>query len=463
MKTIYLECHMGAAGDMLMSALYELCPQKELFLQTINEALAPFSVSITAEPAVKCGICGTHMRVAVLGSEETALEADSDSPSPPSHQHSHTRSEHAHTEHETITGGEHVYGMHAHSHAAHTHDPHSHTHEHEHEHPHTDYASILVKISSLPLADEVKQDACAIYRLIGEAEARVHGTTLEQIHFHEVGTLDALADVVGCSLLIHMLAPEQILASPVHVGNGFIRCAHGVLPVPAPATAELLRGIPYYMGSVTSELCTPTGAALLKHYVTRFLPMPAMTTAAIGYGMGTKDFEIANCVRAFWGESASLLSTEDEDSFPCDDTVLAISCNLDDMTGEAIGLAVELLAEAGALDVWTAPIQMKKNRPGVLLTCLCTPNDREKFTGLFFLHTTTRGVRFQTFERAKLDSSFQTLESSYGKIRIKRSVGYGIEKTKPEFKDLKAAVRKNGCSLDDVTQSLQHAKPIRKQ
>lgn len=458
MKTIYLECHMGAAGDMLMSALYELCPQKELFLQTMNEALAPFSVSITAEPTVKCGICGTHMHVAVLGSEETALEAESDSPFPPSHQHSHTRSEHAHTEHETITGSEHVHGMHAH-----THDPHSHTHEHEHEHPHTDYASILVKISSLPLADEVKQDACAIYRLIGEAEARVHGTTLEQIHFHEVGTLDALADVVGCALLIHMLAPEQILASPVHVGNGFIRCAHGVLPVPAPATAELLRGIPYYMGSVTSELCTPTGAALLKHYVTRFLPMPAMTTAAIGYGMGTKDFEIANCVRAFWGESASLLSTEDEDSFPCDDTVLAISCNLDDMTGEAIGLAVELLAEAGALDVWTAPIQMKKNRPGVLLTCLCTPNDREKFTGLFFLHTTTRGVRFQTFERAKLDSSFQTLESSYGEIRIKRSVGYGIEKTKPEFEDLKAAVRKNGCSLDDVTQSLQHAKPIRKQ
>ena len=171
MKTIYLECHMGAAGDMLMSALYELCPQKELFLQTINEALAPFSVSITAEPAVKCGIYGTHMHVAVLGSEQTALEADSDSPSPLSHQHSHTRSEHAHTEHETLTGGEHVHAMHAHSHAVHTHDPHSHEHEHEHEHPHTDYASILVKISSLPLADEVKQDACAIYRLIGEADS----------------------------------------------------------------------------------------------------------------------------------------------------------------------------------------------------------------------------------------------------------------------------------------------------
>lgn len=412
MKTIYLECNMGAAGDMLMSALYEICPQKDWFLYKMNEAMAPFGVTLSAEPAVKCGIQGTHMQVLVSGEEETV-----------------------------------------------------HTPEHEssdaHSHFHADYASVLERIDALPLADEVKEDARAIYHLLGEAEAKVHGVTLEQIHFHEVGTLDALADVVGCALLIHLIAPEQILASPVHVGNGFVQCAHGVLPVPTPATAELLTGIPYYTGSITNELCTPTGAAILKYYVTRFFPMPAITTSEIGYGMGKKDFEIANCVRAFLGDTVSYLTSSDEEDFSYDDTILSISCNIDDMTGEAIGLATEILMAAGALDVYTIPIQMKKNRPGVLLTCLCEPEDREKFTGLFFLHTSTRGVRYQTFERAKLDSTFETRSTSYGDIRIKRSTGYGIEKEKPEFEDLKSVVLKNGCSLADVTQSLHGARTIK--
>ncbi len=446
MKTIYLECNMGAAGDMLMGAFYELCPDKELFLQTINEALAPLDITVFADPVTRCGVLGTHMRVVAAGEEEGG----------------HTEHAHSHDDGHTHD--------HAHEHPhEHTHDD-DHTHDgghmhgdgRTHDHFHADYASILAKIYTLPLPDEIKEDACSIYRLIGEAEAKVHGTTLEQIHFHEVGTLDALADVVGCALLVHMIAPEQILASPVHVGNGFVRCAHGVLPVPAPATAELLCGIPYYTGSVTSELCTPTGAAILRYYVTRFFPMPTMTTTAIGYGMGTKEFEIANCVRAFLGDTISYLPVEDEETCSCDDVVLSISCNLDDMTGESVGLATEILTASGALDVWTTPIQMKKNRPGILLTCLCLPEEREKFTGLIFLHTTTRGVRYQTFERAKLESTFETRETPYGDVRLKRSVGYGIEKVKPEFEDLKEIVQKNGCSLADVTQSLYHSKPARK-
>lgn len=423
MKTIYLECNMGAAGDMLMGALYEICLEKELFLQQMNEAFSPFGISLSAEPMTKCGVLGTHMQVLISGEEESTVL---------SHIH--------HDEHtpEAV-----------------------HEHQHSLDHSHTDYASILVKISSLPFTDEIKEDACAIYRLLGEAEAKVHGTSLEQIHFHEVGTLDALADIVGCALLIHLIAPEQILASPLHVGNGFVQCAHGVLPVPAPATAELLTGIPYYTGSVTSELCTPTGAAILKYYVTRFFSMPTITTSAIGYGMGKKDFEIANCVRAFLGETTSYLTPEEEDTFSCDDTVLSISCGIDDMTGEALGLATEILMAAGALDVYTIPIQMKKNRPGVLLTCLCQPEDREKMTGLFFLHTSTRGVRYQIYERSKLESTFETRSTSYGDIRIKRSDGYGIEKIKPEFEDLKSIVLKNGCSLADVMESLQNSKTPR--
>lgn len=439
MKTIYLECNMGAAGDMLMSALYEICGQKDWFLYKMNEIFAPYGVTLTASPATKCGIRGTQIHVSIHGREED---------SSPAHMHSEQIS-HAHVHHhepESASRQEQNPEFHREQ---------EHTHTYEHSHHHADYASILAQIQSLPLADEVKTDAASIYQLLGNAEAHVHGTALEQIHFHEVGTLDAIADVVGCALLIHLIAPEQILASPIHVGNGFVRCAHGILPVPAPATAELLKGIPYYSGSVTGELCTPTGAAILKYYVTRFFPMPTLTTTSIGYGMGKKDFEIANCIRAFLGNTDSYLD-DAEDDFSYDDIILSISCNIDDMTGEALGLATEILMTAGALDVYTIPIQMKKNRPGILLTCICELEDREKFTGLFFLHTSTRGVRYQTFERAKLDSTFETRSTSYGDIRIKRSSGYGIHKEKPEFEDLKSVVFKNGCSmsLDEVAKSL---------
>ena len=444
MKTIYLECNMGASGDMLMSALYEICEQKEWFLYKMNEVFSPFGISLEAKPAVKCGVRGTHIQVLVHGEEETG------SPD--------VLQEHIHD------------GEHSHIHTDNIHDLsqeeepiHEHTHEDgEDHHVHTDYFSILAQIDSLPLAEDIREDATAIYRLLGEAESKVHGTTIDQIHFHEVGTLDALADVVGCSLLIHLIAPEQILASPVHVGNGFIRCAHGVLPVPAPATAELLQGVPFYTGSITAELCTPTGAAILKYYVSQFFAMPTLSTTAIGYGMGNKDFEIANCVRAFLGETPTDYREEDDDSFSSDDTIISLSCNIDDMTGEALGLATEILMAAGALDVYTIPIQMKKNRPGILLTCLCRPEDREKFTGLFFLHTSTRGIRFQTYERSKLESTFETRSTRYGDIRIKKSTGYGIKKEKAEFEDLKSVVLKNGCSLEDVTNSLHLYEPRKK-
>ena len=195
------------------------------------------------------------------------------------------------------------------------------------------------------------------------------------------------------------------------------------------------------------ELLTPTGAAILRHYVEGFEEMPIMTLEHIGYGMGQKDFETANCVRTFLG---------DVQANGYDDKILSISCNLDDMTGEDISFAAETLLNAGALDVYTIPIQMKKNRPGILLTCLCEMEEREKFTGLFFLHTSTRGVRYQVFERAKLESTFETRKTSYGNIRIKKSSGYGIQKEKAEFEDLKSVVLKNHCalSLNEVEKSL---------
>ena len=419
MKTLYLDCSMGAAGDMLMAALYEIVPNQAEFLQTMQSLGLP-GIEISAAPAVKCGITGTHMHVLVHGEEELdALHAQL-------HDHEHMH-EHEH-EHE-----------HAHDHK------HDHTHEHDEHghHHHTSLHEIEHLISHLALPKAVRDDAQAVYRLIADAESRVHGAPVDQIHFHEVGTLDALADVVGVCLLMHMLAPERVLASNVHVGCGQVRCAHGLLPVPAPATALLLEGIPVYGGSIQGELCTPTGAALLRHFVSGFGAMPAMRIEKIGYGMGTKDFPAANCVRAMLGQT----NAPEED-------ILELSCNLDDMTPEAVGFAMEQLFAAGALDVYTSAIGMKKNRPGILLTCLCKPENRDALVRELFHHTTTLGIREASFRRYTLERTSRTVSSPAGEVRIKAASGYGVRRSKPEFEDLAKIARESGKSLEEVRSAL---------
>ncbi len=413
MKTLYLECNMGIAGDMLMSALYELCDEKELFLKKMNQLFSP-DIRLTPIAHSKNGIMGTQMQVLIHGKEEHVYEPN----------HSAERTE-------------------QHHHGA-------------------SYPSIAEKIETFDLPDVVKKNALAVYQCIGSAEAKVHGTNIEQIHFHEVGTLDAIADVVGCSYLFYLLAPEKIICSPIHVGSGFVRCAHGVLPVPAPATAEILKEIPYYTGSISAELCTPTGAALAKYFADEFGAMPPLTVDAVGCGMGHKDFPIVNCVRAFYGSTftaktpAPASSSPDADSATAcgDDTILEISCNLDDMTGEALGFATECLLDAGALDVFTVPIQMKKNRPAHLLIVFCEPSQKDTFIELMLKHTTTRGVRYHTYNRAKLTSTFYQEDTIYGPIRIKESSGYHVTKKKPEFEDVKAAALRAGCSIEDVLSDL---------
>lgn len=400
MRILYLDCSMGAAGDMLMAALYELLDDKQAFLDMMRSLGLP-GIEISAEPVVKCGITGTHMKVLVHGSEE--LDA--------LHDHLH---EHAH----------------------------EHSHDHEHHH-HTDLHEIEHLLSHLDLPQTVQDDALAVYRRIAEAESKVHGTTVDQIHFHEVGTLDALADVVGVCLLMHLLAPEKVYASSVHVGSGQVRCAHGILPVPAPATALLLAGVPIYGGAIQGELCTPTGAALLTHFVTKFGELPAMRLLKSGYGMGTKDFPAANCARAMLGEQDA--PTEE---------ILELSCNLDDCTGEAIGFAMERLLDAGALDVYWTSVGMKKNRPGILLTCMCRPLDREKMVELLFRHTTTLGVRESAFRRYTLSRESKTIQTPDGDIRVKVSTGYGVTREKPEFEDLAKIARETGKSLSELQKNI---------
>ena len=417
MKTLYLECNMGAAGDMLAAALLELHPQPEEFVRRMNSLGIP-GVEFSAQPAVKCGITGTHVSVTVHGEEEESQDV---------HLHHHDH----HHDHEHA---------HDHDHEHHEHEHHEHGHGHHH---HAGMGDIRHILSHLDIPQDVREDAEEVYELIALAESHAHGRPVEEIHFHEVGALDAVADVVAVCWLIHDLEPEQILASPVHVGWGQVRCAHGILPVPAPATAHILRDVPTYGGSVEGELCTPTGAALLKHFAQSFGPSPVMRVEKIGYGMGKKDFEAANCLRAMLGETQEGR-----------ETIAQLCCNLDDMTPEALGFVQERLWEAGALDVTTTPVGMKKNRPGVLLTCMCRLEDRERLVSLLFRHTTTLGIRESQCSRYTLSRSQRSLETPWGPVRIKTSAGWGVTREKPEYEDLAKIARDQDLPLDKVKELL---------
>lgn len=411
MKILYLDCSMGAAGDMLAAALLELLPDPDAFVAELNGLGIP-GVRFQREQAVKCGVTGTHLAVTVDGEEE----------------HSHDHHPHGH-------GHEHC----------HDHEPdgreHHHGQEHEHGHHHHSGMHDIEHIvrDHLALPGRVKDHIMAVYGLIAQAESQAHGVPVTDIHFHEVGTMDAVADITAVCLLMDRLAPDRVEASPVHVGSGQVHCAHGILPVPAPATAHILRDVPIYGGQIQGELCTPTGAALLKHFAVQFGPMPMMRTQAVGYGCGRKDFEAANCVRAMLGEAGDGT-----------DEVCVLSCNLDDMTAEGVGFAMERLFEAGALDVYTIPIGMKKSRPGVLLQAICLTQDRQAVTGALFRHTTTLGVRESVSRRHVLERELQRLDTPWGPVRKKVSSGYGVSQVKYEYEDLARVAREQSVSLDEA-------------
>lgn len=382
MRTLYIDCSMGCAGDMLTAALLELHPDKDDFLRRMNAALGGKAV-LSASPDSKCGLRGTHVTVLINGDEEGEK-----------------------------------------------------THNH---HEHTSITEIMAFIDSVPLDEAIRINAKKVYSIIAEAESRVHGHPMENVHFHEVGSLDALADVLSVCALMHELAPERILASEVNVGSGTVRCAHGVLPVPAPATELILRGVPIYSGQIRSELCTPTGAALLKYFVWKFGAMPTMQIENAGCGTGKKDFECANVVRAFIGETAN----DGEE-------IIELACNLDDMTPEELSFAMEELFTLGALDVYFTSIGMKKSRPGVKLTCMCRERQRKQMLECIFKHTTTLGVREYVCKRYELGRSEKTVRTQDGEVRVKTSSGYGAVREKAEYEDLAALARKSGKTIAQI-------------
>ncbi len=429
MKSLYLSLDMGAAGDMLAAALYELLDdeKKQEFIDKMN-AILPEGVCVAAEPNVKCGITGTHFAVSVNGEEELSED---------DHEHHHHHHEHDHD----------------HDHHRDHHHEHDHAHDHEHEHDHGHHhhehrglADIERIVSGMPLSERCRNDIMAVYALIAEAESKAHGRPAELVHFHEVGALDAVADITAVCLLIEMLAPDSIAASPVRTGFGSVKCAHGILPVPAPATAHILMGIPSYAGEIRGELCTPTGAALVRHFAREYSHQSEMRVERIGYGMGKKDFPQANCVRAVLGKT-------DEGS----GEIAELVCSVDDMTGEEIGFALEALLDMGARDAYYIPIGMKKSRPGVMLCVLCDKARREEFVRAVFKLTSTLGVRERACKRYELERGIEAVQTEFGEMRVKKACGFGVKKEKAEYEDAARLARERGVSIFEAKRLIESA------
>ena len=397
MRVLYLDVSAGAAGDMLAGALLALLPGVEqmAFLETMNNLGLP-GVVVEAEATRQCGITGTHFHVRVDGAEEAP-------------------------------GGPDGHG----------------------DHHHAGMADIEAAVAATGMSHDAAADVLAVYAAIAAAESQVHGVDVSELHFHELGTMDALADITAVALLLRSLAVEQIVASPVAVGRGSVRTAHGVLPVPAPATANLLRGIPCTAGAGEGELCTPTGAALLGHFATHFGPLPPMTPEAMGYGFGTKTFpDHPNCVRAILGTVPAEGGAAE--------SIAQLQCNLDDMTAEDIAFAIERLYASGAVEVFTTPCGMKKSRPGVLLTALCPEERRGDVLSAMLIHTSTLGVRSSLLDRYVLDRTVETVDTALGPVRRKYAAGFGLKKAKWEYEDLAKLAEARGTTLAEIRRELDN-------
>ncbi len=416
MKTLYLDCSMGAAGDMLTAALLGVVPDPDGFVKKFNSIGIP-GVTMKTDSVKKCGITGKQVTVSVFGEVEGEHE----------HEHHHVH------DHEQ----EHLHH--------HKHDP-EHEHEHGH-HPHTSLSDIEHIVDGLPLDADVKKDVLAVYTLIAEAESAAHGVSVSEIHFHEVGTLDAVADITAVCMLMKSIGAQSVISSPVHVGSGSVRCAHGVIPVPAPATEYILRGCPIYGGQIRGELCTPTGAALLRHFCSDFGEMPVIRADKVGYGMGKKDFERVNCLRAFLGETDDGIG----------ERVTEFECTLDDITPERLAYAADGIVRAGALDVYTLSAVMKKGRSGHILHVICAPAERERVLRSVYALTTTRGVREYLTVRHKQSERYINIETEYGLLKKKISEGYSKTNEKYEFDDISRLAREAGVTPDEVERAARRA------
>lgn len=433
MRIGYLECFAGISGDMLLGALLDAGVSSALLQSSLDALNVGAKLSIAKTN--RSGIQATKVSILEEGKPADSLPH---SGPVPSHSHTHIHEHHHH---------EHEHGHTAHEHT-HTHDE-GHSHEHGHVHG-RDWGSIRHLIEDAPLPSEAKTLALRAFQYLAEAEAKIHGVPVETVHFHEVGGVDAIADIVGCAIGLTSLDVEQWFCSPIHVGAGFVDCAHGRFPVPAPATAELLKGMLTYAGEVQMELVTPTGAALLKALHCNFEGNKGFQFSTIGYGAGTRNPErFPNVLRLSLGTFSNGVS-----SFFPEQIIGVLECAIDDLTPQVVARTMEMALEAGALDVMCLPVSMKKNRLGSLLTILCERSAIPQFEQLLFEQTSTLGIRVREERRVFLERRFLEVQTEYGPIHIKQGLHRGkVLNAMPEYEDCRKASERFGVPIKIVMQA----------
>src|SRR5262249_40117533 len=404
MAIAYLDWFSGMSGDMFLGALVDAGVPAKVFEETV--AALAIGARLEISRVTRCGISATKVDVYV--NEEKELPREVFWEKQREHAHSHQRSpielkEHNFSRTGTSAPHQHARQEHAHSRAG---APAPHRHEHGH-----GLNEIKAVIAKAKISELAKKTAVAISQVLGEAEAKIHSTDVESVHFHEVGALDAMVDIVCASMGVEALAIDEIVCSPLNVGGGTVKCAHGTLPVPAPATVELLKGVPVYSSGVQVELVTPTGAAIVKILAKRFAAFPEMKIEKVGYGAGSRDLPgQPNVVRLTIGEAQAGLPAE---------TITVLEANLDDLNPPVFGYVMDRLLARGALDVFGVPVQMKKSRPGMVLTVLAQPEDAEKVVQIIFSETTTLGVRQRTEHRRALARKWVSVSTQWGEVRMK--------------------------------------------
>jgi pyridinium-3,5-bisthiocarboxylic acid mononucleotide nickel chelatase len=451
-KTAYFDCFSGASGDMVLGALLDL----GLPLDGLREALGSLAIEyggVSAERVLRAGVAATRFRAAA---DEGVAHAASASRSEAHHDaghhaHDDTRAgraghnhEHGHAHDSGHSHSHHHDASHGHGHGEHAeHAEHAEHGEHAALHAHHSLTDIARYIERSALSRAGKDRAVALFQKLAEAEAAIHAVPIDRIHLHEVGALDSIIDIVGAVFGMEWLGADEIVVSPLNVGSGTVWCAHGEFPVPAPATARLLAGVPIYAGTVANELVTPTGALLMTSYAHRFGPLPAMRVMQIGYGAGSRDFERhPNVLRVLVGERASCAETE---------RVVVVECEIDDMNPQLFGPLMDRLYAGGALDVFYAPVQMKKNRPGTLVTVVAPPDRREALASVLFTESTTIGVRYQEVMRERLAREVRTVETPLGPIRFKVATRDDrVLNAAPEFEDCASVAQERGLPIKDV-------------
>jgi len=420
MKTLYFDCFSGISGDMTLGALLDIGADEKALLEGLKK-LNVDGYSLRIEKKMKNGIEGTDFSVILEDSD------DHHENEPEHHEHHHDDHGHEHN--------------HDHDHA-HNHE-HSHGHQHSHsdEHVHRNMSDIERIINDSGLNEKVRQLSLKIFRLVAEAEGRIHGKPAGEVHFHEVGAVDSIVDIIGTAICIDSMGVDRIVFSSIPLSRGFVRCQHGIFPLPAPATLEILKNVPVYYTDIDFELVTPTGAAIAKGLADEFGMVGELEVERIGYGLGKKTYEIPNVLRVILFNSKKKIS----------DKVMEIETNIDDMTAEQLGNVMDRLFEQGALDVFFTPVLMKKNRPGTKLTVICRQDRKDMLVEVLLRHTSTFGVRFSYLDRTVLDRETVAVDTAFGSIRCKLGRLSGeLLKYSPEYEDCKSASERSGRPISEV-------------